>query len=137
MSFEAAVFEKNIVFLQEIAEGITILTNKDLFEKLIFNLTENACKYTPEGGKILVKLVKNKKGIVYSIRNTGKGIPAENMKHIFERFYRLDNARSQSGSNSFGLGLAIAKSISDKLEATLTVDSVEMEYTEFSVYFKG
>ena len=66
------------------------------------------------------------------MRNTGAGISAEDQKRIFERFYRTDKSRARD-TGGYGLGLSIAKSIADIHHAKLTVNSVEGEYTEFSL----
>lgn len=135
LSFEAALFEKHILYNADITDNIVINTNKALLEKIIFNLTENAYKYTAENGNMEIKLYRNKKNVIYSIRNSGEGIPEEKLKKVFDRFYRTDTARSQNSSNSFGLGLSIAQSIANRLGAVLTAESIVGSYTEFKLTF--
>lgn len=78
-----------------------------LIRRLLMNLCENAVKYTPEG-KIELALQKTKTATVFTITDTGEGIPAEDLPHIFDRFYRVDKSRS-SASGGSGLGLAICQ----------------------------
>jgi heavy metal sensor kinase len=78
-----------------------------LVRRLLMNLCENAVKYTPEG-KIELALQKTKTATVFTISDTGEGIPAEDLPHIFDRFYRVDKSRS-SASGGSGLGLAICQ----------------------------
>ena len=76
--------------------------------RLLFNLGENAIKYTPEGGTVTLTLEPQGTEAYLSVRDTGAGIAAEEQPHIFDRFYRADPARSRGGT---GLGLALARSI--------------------------
>lgn len=69
------------------------------------------------------------------MKNTGKGIPAKDLPYVFDRFYRSDTARSNE-ENSYGLGLAIAKSIVGQIGGKITVKSVENEWTEFTFMFE-
>jgi signal transduction histidine kinase len=69
------------------------------------------------------------------VKNTGKGIPAKDLPYVFDRFYRSDTARSNE-ENSYGLGLAIAKSIVEQIGGKITVKSVENEWTEFTFMFE-
>ena len=76
--------------------------------RLLFNLGENAIKYTPAGGQVGVHLYEDGSWAVLEVRDTGPGIPLDEQAQIFDRFYRADRARSRGGS---GLGLALARSI--------------------------
>jgi signal transduction histidine kinase len=79
-----------------------------LLFRVIFNLGENAMKYTPVGGRVEIALHKHEQEAVLEVKDTGPGIAPEEQGHIFDRFYRGDRARSRGGT---GLGLALVRSI--------------------------
>ena len=81
-----------------------------LMQRVLENLLENALRYTPTGGCISIKLVNNSNHIQVKVADTGCGIPADELPHIFDRFYRLEKSRHGKGDNA-GLGLAIVKRI--------------------------
>jgi len=132
---EAVAQENELSFIKSIDPEIMIDSDKEQVCKIISILLENAVKYTPNDGEITTTLTKEKRHITCTVRNTGEGIPAEELPNIFDRFYRGDPARS-SESNGYGLGLAIAKAISEQLDAKLTVESEKGEYTEFKLSFE-
>jgi heavy metal sensor kinase len=101
--------------------------------RLLWILTDNALKYTPEGGEIEISLGPGKDGVAVQVKDNGIGIPQSALPHIFERFYRVDAARSQQTGT--GLGLAIAKWIADVHQATLEVESGEKGGSTFRVTF--
>ena len=101
--------------------------------RLLLILTDNASKYTPEGGSIEISLVPWRSGIAVEVKDTGIGIPHSALPHIFERFYRVNEARSQQPGT--GLGLAIAKWIADVHRGTLEVESEERKGSTFRVTF--
>lgn len=80
------------------------------WRQVCYNIIENAIKYTPDGGKITVSLHKSGRDAVLDISDTGVGIPAEDLPHVFDRFYRVDKARSRETGGT-GLGLSIVKQI--------------------------
>ncbi|WP_455538655.1 HAMP domain-containing sensor histidine kinase [Terrisporobacter sp.] len=103
-------------------ENIKIQANGDYIKQLFLNLIDNAIKYTPEGGKVVVnQFVKNDEIIIEVIDN-GVGIPKEDQNKIFQRFYRVDKARSRSVGGT-GLGLAITKHIVNSLKGSICVES--------------
>jgi two-component system, OmpR family, heavy metal sensor histidine kinase CusS len=101
--------------------------------RLVWILLDNAIKYTPERGRIEVLLESTKSEIKLSVKDSGVGIPKELLPRVFDRFFRVDPARSQAEGT--GLGLAIAKWITDSHTAVLSVESVEGVGSEFSVVF--
>ena len=84
--------------------------DKDKLTQVLDNIISNAIKYSPEGGKIKIEVVKDKERLLTKITDQGVGIPEENLERIFERFYRVDKARTRQLGGT-GLGLAIAKEL--------------------------
>ena len=108
---------------------VYVMTDRDKLEQVIINIISNAVKYTPENGKIEVSCEKIYKDAYIKVRDNGIGIPAENLPRIFERFYRVDNARSRETGGT-GLGLAIAKQIMTQLGGDISINSTYGEGTE-------
>ena len=131
---EAAAIEKGLVLYKEIEPGIEIESDRENVRKVMSILLDNAVKYTGEGGEVTVALNKGRRHISCSVRNTGGGIPPEDLPYLFDRFYRGDPARSSENSG-YGLGLAIAKAAANQMGAKLTVESVLGEFTEFRLEF--
>lgn len=104
----------------------------DRLKQLLLNLVTNAIKYTPEGGTIDITLIKTETEAQVAIADTGVGIPPEDLEHIFDRFYRVDKARSRAAGGS-GLGLSIAKWIAEAHQGRITVKSKMGEGTTFTV----
>ena len=109
-----------------------VYADQDSFEQVWQNLINNAIKYSDEHGRIEVLLEDNTESVRVHIRNTGKAIPETDLPHIFERFYMVDKARTQSGGGN-GLGLSIAKKIIELQKATIEVQSNAAEGTRFTV----
>ena len=101
--------------------------------QLLFNLLDNAIRYTPSGGSISVSARREEQMAIVSISDTGIGIPPEDLVHIFDRFYRVDKARSRSEGGS-GLGLAISKSIAEVHGGKIQVESEVGKGSTFSVF---
>lgn len=99
-----------------------VFTDKDKLEQVIVNIISNAVKYTAVGGKIEVFTGRVYNDLYIKVVDNGIGIPKENLPRIFERFYRVDKARSR-GTGGTGLGLAIAKQIMDTLGGRITIRS--------------
>ncbi|MBR4720531.1 MAG: HAMP domain-containing protein [Clostridia bacterium] len=108
---------------------IFVMTDRDKLEQVIINIVSNAIKYTGENGKIEISVEKVYKDAYIKVRDNGIGIPKENLPRIFERFYRVDNARSRETGGT-GLGLAIAKQIMNQLGGNITINSVYGEGTD-------
>jgi len=105
-------------------EPVTVLTDRGRVHEILMNLIDNALKYTPAGGRVRVGVELSDGGCVVSVADTGRGIPKEELTHIFDRFYRVDKARSRA-SGGTGLGLAIARMLADSVGAGLEVESTE------------
>jgi signal transduction histidine kinase len=91
-------------------------------QRLLNILLENACRYTPPGGSITLRATADTEHVLLEVRDTGIGISGEHLPRLFQRFYRVDPARSRQLGGS-GLGLALAKWIADQHQATLIVES--------------
>lgn len=106
----------------------------DIFqiERAVKNIISNSMKYTPEQGSISVFVGSAYGEVFIKIEDTGKGIPEEDLPHIFERFYRVDKARSREQGGT-GLGLAIAKEIIENHGGTITMESRVGEYTKVTI----
>ncbi|WP_409306037.1 ATP-binding protein [Peribacillus sp. SCS-155] len=103
----------------------------DRIEQVLTNLIDNAIRHTPEGGKVqVVQSIDDRLGLVFEVRDSGSGIPEEDLAFVFERFYKADKARTR-GSGT-GLGLAIAKNIIDAHEGYITVNSLVDKGTTFT-----
>ncbi len=132
LTYESIAFEKEIGFQYEIEDGITVLGDENELKQLAVILIDNAIKNTQSLGLVTVALSKHNNHSIFEVKNTGKGIAEKDLPHIFERFYTLNNSRSD---NSFGLGLPIAKSIVERHKGTITVSSDIDEETVFAVFF--
>jgi len=108
-----------------------ILGNSKLLYEMVFNLVDNAIRYTEPGGKVAVVVEAN--AIV--VKDTGIGIPEECQSRIFERFYRVDKSRSKETGGT-GLGLAIVKHIAEVLHASIHLNSIVGLGTEIRIGFK-
>ena len=110
---------------------VNVTADRDLIQQVIFNLLDNAVKFTPEHGTITVTAKTTERGVRVTIRNTGAGVASEEIARIFERFYKVDKSRSFD-IKGVGLGLYIVKTIINMHDGTIRASSKEGEYTEFS-----
>lgn len=97
-------------------------------EQVLVNLLHNAIKFTPPGGKITLSARQQANEVVFAVKDTGMGIPPENLPRIFERFFKVDKARTKGGT---GLGLAIAKHLVESHGGRIWVESVEGQGSAF------
>ena len=130
---EARVFEQKITLNSEIADDINIAASAEQLKQLVMILIDNAVKYTPEGGTIELKLSKKASDACLTVKNTGAGINEADLPHIFDRFYRSDKARTYTENSGYGLGLAIAKAITESFKGAISAESKPDSYTLFSV----
>jgi two-component system phosphate regulon sensor histidine kinase PhoR len=114
---------------------IQIHSSAELIRQIVLNLVDNAIKYNKENGKVSIMIIDRNQEIQVKVKDTGIGIPIEDQSRIFERFYRVDKARSKKVSGT-GLGLAIVKHIALKLNAEIQLSSEIDIGTEISIIFK-
>ncbi|NJP37949.1 cell wall metabolism sensor histidine kinase WalK [Alkalicoccus luteus] len=130
--FEMTTKNQEIQFKRRIPEQeITVQGDRDKLMQLMDNIVSNAVKYSPEGGTINVSLKQEQERLVVSVKDEGVGIPKENIPHVFDRFYRVDKARSRNLGGT-GLGLAIAKEIAMAHGGNIWVSSEWGKGTTFS-----
>lgn len=103
-------------------------------EEIIYNLCDNGIKYNKEGGEVLCTIEKKKEGVLFTVKDTGIGIPLSEQGRVFERFYRVDKSHSKEIGGT-GLGLSIVKHGIAYLGATMKLESREGEGTKISVFF--
>ena len=133
LDFEQTIEKKKVAILGlDTLAPLKVTADETLLHQVIFNLADNAVKFTPENGQIKLTLKQDGNNAVFCIRNTGRGIPASDQELIFDRFYKVDKSRGLD-SKSFGIGLYIVKSIIDLHGGTINVSSDGVTYTEFSV----
>jgi two-component system OmpR family sensor kinase len=113
-------------------DAITIDGDRDQLQQLLLNLVDNAIKYTPPGGTIILSLRAEGDDALLEVKDTGIGIPPEDLPHIFDRFYRVDKARSRRIGGA-GLGLSIVKGIATSHGGDVEVASAPGEGTTFKV----
>jgi two-component system phosphate regulon sensor histidine kinase PhoR len=115
-----------------VREGLEIFGDREKLKQVFVNIIQNAIKYT-EKGKVEIVVEELKKSVRFTIKDTGIGIPEQSIRRIFERFYRVDKARSKSVGGT-GLGLAIVRHILEAHNSTIGVRSVPDGGTDF--YFE-
>lgn len=116
---------------QPIGKSVIVYADSGLLKQAIANLLCNACHYTPAGGKIQLQLLTHAQQAFIEVEDTGIGIPAQDLHHIFERFYRVAAKRPRTGG--FGLGLAIAQQIAKAHGGEITVASTLGQGSKFQV----
>ncbi|HJS20028.1 MAG TPA: HAMP domain-containing sensor histidine kinase [Anaerolineales bacterium] len=108
--------------------------DRDRLKQVFINLVANAIQYTPQGGEVFISLEQIKHQARVIVRDTGPGIPAEDLPHIFERFYRAEKSRTRGKSTGFGLGLSIANWIVEKHGGRIEVVSQDGKGTTFVIW---
>ncbi|MBI5174930.1 MAG: ATP-binding protein [Candidatus Obscuribacter sp.] len=126
--------DRGIELVFEQAENIPLASiNQESIERVVINLLNNAIKYTPEGGKITVKVAESEgKEVAVHVKDTGIGIPDDALEHVFDRFYRVE--KKVHTIKGTGLGLTIVKKIIEKHGGRITVASAIGEGSTFSFY---
>ena len=126
--------QNHITIESDLSEDSPVLILEDDLYQIAFNLIENGIKYNVSGGKLAVKLMRQEENAILQVSDTGMGIPEDALSHIFERFYRVDKARSRATGDS-GLGLAIVRAIVLRNRGEITVDTEVGKGTVFTVSF--
>src|SRR6185436_8369566 len=106
--------------------------DRDKLEKIVLNLVFNALKFTPAGGRVELRAVKDGNEAVLTVKDTGMGISAKNLPHVFDRFWQADDS-SRRKYQGVGIGLALVKELTEVQEGTVSVESEEGKGTTFSV----
>jgi two-component system OmpR family sensor kinase len=115
-------------------DQVIIKGDRDRLKQVLINLVANAIQYTPQGGEIFLSLEKIGEQARLICRDTGPGIPAEDLPHIFERFYRAEKSRTRGKSTGFGLGLSIANWIVERHDGRIEVNSKDGQGTSFAIW---
>lgn len=113
-------------------QDLWVEIDTDKFMEVIDNIINNAIKYSPDGGTITCRLLETNNHVILSISDQGLGIPKKALSHVFDRFYRVDKARSRAQGGT-GLGLAISKEVIEKLNGRIWVDSKEGKGSTFYI----
>ena len=132
LEFESCVFEERKKYTYDIKENIIFIGDEKQIKQLVTILIDNAIRYSEEKGVIEVSLSKDRNHICISVFNTGVGVPDEERKKIFERFYRTDESRSRE-TGGYGVGLSIAKSIVEMHKGKIAVTGEYLKWIRFDV----
>ena len=124
--------QRDIELSASAGPAVTLQADEDLLLQLLLNLLDNAIKHTPAGGRVTVGWRVNGRQVELWVRDTGVGIAGEHLAHIFDRFYRVDKARSRKQGGT-GLGLAIVKHIVEAHGGALSVESMVGRGSSFHI----
>jgi signal transduction histidine kinase len=127
--YEPASEDKGLEFSAEIERGLMIEGNQPFLAQALANIIDNAIKYTPTGGAVMLRARRRSSGeIEYSVTDTGPGVPEADRERVIERFVRLDNSRTQAGS---GLGLSLVGAVMEAHGGRILLDEGPGEYGGF------
>ena len=133
LSFESKIDAKKLdVSFEASDDYLMVFSDKDAINQVLYNLCDNAVKFSREGGKYMLSLKEEYGKIVIKVYNEGIGIPEDDLPHIFDRFYKSDKSRGLD-KTGVGLGLYICKTIMDNLGEDISVASKHTEYCEFTI----
>ena len=131
----SGIAEQNQITIEaDLTDDSPVLILEDDLYQIAFNLVENGIKYNIPGGKLTIRLLRQEDNAVLEVADTGVGIPEDALGHIFERFFRVDKARSRATGGS-GLGLAIVRAIVQRNRGEIDVESVPGQGSRFIVSF--
>ena len=109
----------------------TMWADPDKFAQILGNLLSNSLRYTPSGGTVKLEVRARDAMVAFMVEDDGVGIPAADLPHIFERFYRVDKSRSTSGGGS-GIGLAVARALTQQMGGSIRAESLPGSFTRFT-----
>ena len=132
-SFAKIASRKSIALLAVPAETPPVSGDSDRLRRILEHLVDNALKYTPDGGRVTLRVGSSGEGALIAVEDTGPGIAAEHLPRLFERFYRVDTARSRELGGT-GLGLSIVKHLAESMGASVRVTSVPGEGSRFEIH---
>jgi two-component system phosphate regulon sensor histidine kinase PhoR len=124
----------SITIHQDIQQDSPILIQDDDLYQIIFNLAENGIKYNTPRGNLTLRLYREDENAVLDVTDTGVGIPEDAIDHVFERFYRVDKARSRKSGGS-GLGLSIVRNMVHRSGGEISVQSTFGKGSTFRITF--
>jgi len=123
-------FERRSIKVEmTLTTGLRVMANPDHMAQVLLNLFQNAARYTPEGGSVSIRAEVDDGSVVVSVMNSGEGIPAVDLPHVFERFYRVEKSRDRSRGGA-GIGLAVVKQLVEATGGRVGVES-DREVTRF------
>ena len=129
--------EGGIALSADVTDGsIVALADPDRLHQILSNLVRNAVRHTPDGGIIVLSVTRRGEWVIIGVADTGEGIPAADLPHVFERFYRSDPARSRATGGA-GLGLAIVREFVQLMGGRVEVESTRQEGTRFRVFLRA
>ena len=133
LSFEAKIEEKKLdVEFNASSDRLFVMSDKDAINQVLYNLCDNAVKFSREGGKYIINIDERGQKVFVSVYNEGEGISEDDLPHVFDRFYKSDKSRGLD-KTGVGLGLYIVKTIMDNLGENISVESVRGEYCRFEM----
>jgi signal transduction histidine kinase len=132
--FRPLADEKKIDLKIDLPESVIFRSDRKKMQRIVTNILENAIKYTPEHGTVTVSATARNGKLRIDFEDTGIGISDGDLPHIFERFYRCDQSRSQGG---VGLGLSLTKVYTESMNGTISVRSVINQGSTFTLSFVG
>ncbi len=130
LQYESVWESRSIELVTDIADGVTVSSDKELLSLVWNNLLSNAFKFTDDGGRVTVSLTSDGEYAIVSIEDTGCGMTAEIGEHMFEKFYQGDSSRATQGN---GLGLALVKRVVDITRSEISVESEIGKGSTFTV----
>src|SRR3954451_19675705 len=113
----------DVSLIDEVSEGLVVEADRERIHQVVFNLVDNAVRFTPPGGEVSVRAWREGDRVAIEVHDTGVGVASEHLPRLFERFYRADPARSRDDGGGTGIGLAIARSIVEGPGGRIVADS--------------
>jgi len=133
LSFESKIDAKHLdVEFDAEEDRLMVFSDKDAINQVLYNICDNAVKFSKEGGKYRIRIREEASKAVISVYNEGDGIPNEDLPYVFDRFYKSDKSRSLD-KTGVGLGLYICKTIMDNLGEDISVSGIHGQFCEFTI----